>query len=73
MVSVYLIVAISVLIIRAVFKRLPGLIVFFALAPVAPFMVAWENRKKSPVISCLLFVVWLAFFLLTAIIIIAGK
>lgn len=73
MVSVYLIVAISVLIIRFVFKRVPGMVVFLALAPVAPFIVAWENRKKRPLISWLLFAVWLVFFLFAAIIIIAGK
>ncbi|MCE1201266.1 MAG: hypothetical protein LWX09_04095 [Bacteroidia bacterium] len=69
LISVYLFIAISVVIFKAAIwfvKHVPLLVAYFLLAPVAPFYVAWINRKQRPAISWLLFSLWLAFVLLFA-------
>jgi len=70
-ISLYLFVAISVLVLRALLKRLPGVLAIVLSAPVAPFVLAWQYRKKSPATAWTLFLIWLAFFLLVAFMVIA--
>jgi hypothetical protein len=69
LISVYLLVAISVLMVKlgiAVIKRIPLVVSYSLLVPFAPLYVAWINRKQRPAISWLLFSLWLAFVLLFA-------
>ncbi|MBK9292567.1 MAG: hypothetical protein IPM52_13225 [Bacteroidetes bacterium] len=76
LISVYLLVAISVLMVKlgiAVIKRIPFLVSYVLLAPLAPLYVAWVNRKQRPAISRLLFALWLAFVLLFAAAVAIGR
>ena len=69
LISVYLFIAISVVIFKAAIwfvKHVPLLVAYFLLAPVAPFYVARVNRKQRPALSRLLISLWLAFVLLSA-------
>jgi len=65
-ISVYLFIAISVLVAKALFRGIPNLLAYIVMAPVAPFVVAWISRKERPLLSRLLAAVWLVFFLLAA-------
>lgn len=72
-ISVYLFVAFSVLVIRAFFKRVPQLLAFIVLVPVAPFMVAWKNRKERPITSWILLVLWLLVYLVALVIMLVSR
>ncbi|MBW7848336.1 MAG: hypothetical protein H3C41_09685 [Bacteroidales bacterium] len=69
-ISIYLVVAISVLAVKAFIKNMPQMLAFIVAAPFAPFIVAWRNRKQRPLLSWLTLVLWLT--IITIIVIVAA-
>lgn len=57
-ISIYLFVAISFLVLKAFVKNMPQFITFIFAAPFAPFIVASKNRHWHPVMSWVIFILW---------------